>query len=241
MMKTLIIVPTYNERSSVNELISAILDLGPEHHILIIDDNSPDGTGAVANALAGKYKNCVFIMHRKKKLGMGTAYVEGYKFALKNGYDYVIQMDADLSHHPKYIPEFLSLMKKYDLVIGSRFLGGRLNVVNWPWKRVILSRLANKYINVILNIGLSDGTSGYKCLSRKFLEAINFGKIRSRDFAVQIEINYLAKEDCFKIGEFPFTFNNRKTGASKLSWRMIKEAFFLVLFLKFRSLFKKRA
>ena len=235
MEKVLIIIPTFNERENIEILVKLIFGLAVEADILFVDDNSPDGTGEVVDKMARGNPNRLFVVHREKKMGAGTAHIEGYKFALKKNYGCVIQMDADLSHHPKFVPEFLNAMNECDLAIGSRFLRNNARVVDWPLKRIILSRLANLYINVFLKLNLSDGTGGFKCVKRKVLEAINFEKIKSRNHAFQFEINYHAKKTGFKIKEIPIVFYNRSFGKSKLSWGMIFEAVFMVLYLKFRN------
>lgn len=232
-MKTLVLIPTYNERDNLRPLVDKILSLSNNIYILIIDDNSPDGTGKVADELARQFKN-IFVLHREKKEGLGRAYVDGFKYALKTDADYIIQMDSDLSHNPTYIPEFLRKIQDYDVVIGSRFIPleilgfgrktkfltgfikTRAGIVNWPLYRLILTRGAHLYLRISSGLNLTDYTSGFKCFKRAVIKKLMLGRIKSSSYAFQFEINYLCYKNGFKIGEIPIIFYNRKRGASKI-------------------------
>lgn len=234
-MSLLVIVPTYNERDNLKILADKILSQKGDIRILIVDDNSPDGTGEIAKQMAASDKR-VKVLHNIKKMGLGSAYLEGFKYAIKNmPADYFMQMDADLSHDPSAIPEFLKAMKDNDVVIGSRYLNGKINIVNWPLRRLILSYGASVYVRLFSRVALSDPTSGYKCFRKSAVEYILSNKISSGGYAFQIEINYIMRKAGFKMAEIPIIFHDRDKGASKMSqFKTIFEAFFIVWALKFR-------
>ncbi|MDH7605925.1 MAG: polyprenol monophosphomannose synthase [Melioribacter sp.] len=233
-MKTLVIIPTYNELDNVQKLIPYIIEKYPELDILIVDDNSPDGTANYVEELS-KSEPRVKLIKREKKLGLGTAYVEGFKYMLSNGYDAVIQMDADYSHDPKEIKNFLKKIKDYDLVIGSRYING-VRVINWPIRRLLLSYFANLYTRIITGVPIKDATGGFKCIKRNVLESINLDEIRSNGYSFQIEMNFLAWKKKFKIIEIPIVFVERVQGSSKMSKKIVREAVFMVWKLRLKSL-----
>ena len=226
-MKTLVISPTYNEAENVGKLIEKINQLKIKTlDILIIDDNSPDNTIGIVK----KYKNIfsnIFMISRKSKLGLGTAYCKGFQFAIDKEYEYVIQIDADLSHDPMEIPVMLEKCKKFDLVIGSRYVNG-VNVVNWPMHRLALSYLANIYAKVFTGLNINDLTGGFKCFKIEVLKSINLNKIKSEGYSFQIEINFLSHVNGFKLVEHPIIFHERIDGKSKMNRKIILEAIFMV-------------
>lgn len=230
-MNVWIVIPTYNEKKNLRELVDEILNLDIEKNILIVDDNSPDGTGELADELSKQYEN-VFVLHRKEKSGLGTAYIEGFKYALSEKADYVFEMDADFSHDPQIIPVFLEKIKEYDIVIGSRYLNG-ISVVNWPLSRLVLSLLASTYVRLVLGLPLKDCTSGFKCFRRRVLENINLDSVSSNGYAFQIEMNYRAYKKGFKLGEVSIIFIDRHSGSSKMSKKIIFEAILIVWKLLF--------
>lgn len=226
-MKVFIVIPTYNEKVNLPNLVPEILKLDPRYEILIVDDNSPDGTGELAENLAKQNPGRIHIMHRAGKLGLGSAYREGFKYALANGADYVFEMDADFSHDPKYLPEFIKIIKDYDVVVGSRYKNG-ISVVNWPIRRLILSWMATKYVRLVTGLKLTDCTTGYKCFSRKALESLPLDQIISNGYSFQIEVNYRLTKLGYKIGELPIVFVDRHSGTSKMSGHIISEALYVV-------------
>lgn len=237
-VKTLVIIPTYDERENLSNLVPQVLELDPELEILVVDDNSPDGTGEVADALAASTGR-LHVLHREGKLGLGSAYVEGFRWALANSdAHWIFEMDADFSHDPKYLPEMLKVAveEKADLVVGSRYVGGGANVVNWPIRRLILSYGANVYARIITGLPLKDSTSGYKCFHRRVLEAIDLGQIKSDGYGFQIELNFHAWKHGFRIREVPIVFVDRHSGTSKMNRKIIIEAFWLVWKLRLMSL-----
>lgn len=236
-MKTLVIIPTYNELDNIGKLIPDILNMHPEFNILIVDDGSPDGTGNYVKELSSK-DDRIKLLERGKKLGLGTAYVAGFKYMLANGYDLAIQMDADFSHDPKELKNFIEAAKEYDLVIGSRYITG-VNVVNWPLRRLLLSYFANIYSRTITGIPVKDCTGGFKCFRRKALESINLEKIRSNGYSFQIEMNYKTWKNGFRIIEIPIIFVDRVAGHSKMSKSIVYEAVFMVWKLRIKSIFGK--
>lgn len=233
--KILIIIPTYNEIENIEILIKEIYAIDSAIDILIVDDNSPDGTGKQVKKLKDHYNN-LFLIEREGKLGLGTAYVAGFKFALKNGYSIIFEMDADFSHDPKEIPNFLDALKNSDLVIGSRYIKG-VNVVNWPLSRLLLSYFANKYTRFVTGLPLCDSTGGYKCFRRQVLEALNLEEVRSGGYSFQIEMSFKAWKKGFQLKEIPIIFIDRAVGKSKMSKQIIREAVWMVWKLKFKSLF----
>ncbi|MCR4417431.1 MAG: polyprenol monophosphomannose synthase [Ignavibacteria bacterium] len=235
MNKAIVIIPTYNESENIKKLIPEILKrTNGEIDILIVDDNSPDGTSDVVRNFQKEHQN-IFLMTRPKKAGLGTAYVEGFKFALSKGYEYILQMDADFSHEPKEIKNFLKRIQECDLVIGSRYKDG-VRVLNWPLSRLFLSVFANLYTMIITGMPVKDATGGYKCFRRKVLEAIDLDKIRSNGYAFQIEMNFKAYRKGFKICEMPIVFTDRVKGKSKMSKKIVIEAAWMVWKLRIQSL-----
>lgn len=235
--KSLIIIPTYNEMDNIRRLIPDILSRYENVDILVVDDNSPDGTGSFVANLSESNER-IKIIHREKKLGLGTAYITGFKYALQNDYDYVFEMDADYSHDPGEIENFLKFIKENDLVLGSRYLTG-VNVINWPMGRLILSYLANFYTRFITGLPVHDATGGYKCFRREVLEAIDLNKIKSNGYAFQIEMTYKAWKKSFRIKEISIIFVDRVKGNSKMSKKIVREAIFMVWKLRIRSLVGK--
>ncbi len=232
-MKSIIIIPTYNEKENIGKLIEEIRKLNKDFHVLIIDDNSPDSTGRIADGLTGKHSE-VSVIHRPGKLGLGTAYITGFKYALESNYDLVLTMDADFSHQPGFLIDLLEKAKEYDLVIGSRYIedGG---IQNWPFYRLILSRGANIYVRMVTRLPIFDSTGGFNCYRRKILEKIDLDTIISDGYAFQIEMKYRLWKKGFSLKEVPITFIDRTHGTSKISKRIIFQAFFLVWKLRKRG------
>ncbi len=233
-MKTLIIIPTYNEIHNIKNLLPYILQTYSEVDVLVVDDNSPDGTAKYVYDLGMQYTR-VKLIKREGKLGLGTAYVEGFKFMLSHGYEYAIQMDADFSHDPKEIANFLVSIKENDLVIGSRYIYG-VRVINWPIRRLLLSYGANLYSRIITGMPIKDGTGGFKCFRRKVLESINLDNIHSNGYSFQIEMNFKAWKKGYKLVEIPITFVDRVQGTSKMSKKIVREAITMVWKLRFKSI-----
>ena len=226
-MKTLVIIPTYNERENLVELLGRVFAQPVDDlHVLIVDDNSPDGTGALAEELKAKDPR-VDVMHRAGKLGLGSAYVAGFRYALERDFGAVFEMDADFSHNPDSIPEFLRELETADLVVGSRYLYG-VTVVNWPLLRLVLSYGANLYTRIITGLPLKDATGGYKCFRRQVLQALDLRRVRSDGYGFQIEINFKAWRKGFRIKEIPILFVDRRAGTSKMSRRIVWEAAWMV-------------
>ena len=238
--KSLIIIPTYNERENVNAIIDAILNLDNDFNLLIVDDNSPDGTANIVRGLQNRYQGRLNLESRKGKFGLGTAYIFGFKWALKRDYNFIFEMDADFSHDPNDLPKLLKACSEdnADLAIGSRYSNG-VNVVNWPMSRVLLSYFASKYVRLITRMPIHDTTAGFKCYRRSVLEAIDFHKIRFTGYAFQIEMKFRTWKQGFKLKEVPVIFTDRKLGESKMSRGIIREAVFGVILLKIISFFKK--
>ncbi len=233
--KSLIIIPTYNELENIQLLIPDLLQRYKNNlDILVVDDSSPDGTGKFIED-TGKQDSRVKLLRREKKMGLGTAYVAGFKYALENSYDYIFEMDADFSHDPKEIKSFLKAIKQYDLVLGSRYVKG-VNVVNWPMRRLLLSYFANVYTRIITWMPIWDATGGFKCFRRSVLETIDLNKIKSNGYAFQIEMTFKAWKKGFKIGEIPIVFVDRTMGSSKMSKKIVREAVFMVWKLRLRSM-----
>lgn len=235
MAKSLIIIPTYNEIHNIQIIVKDILNLYDSSiEILVVDDNSPDGTGTFVEEFS-KSEPRVHILKREKKMGLGTAYCAGFKYAITNKYDYVFEMDADYSHDPKEIPNFLKAIENHDLVLGSRYSKG-INVINWPMKRLLLSYFANQYTKVITGLPISDSTGGFKCFRREVLEAINLNNIHSNGYSFQIEMTFKAWKKGFRITEIPIIFTERERGKSKMSNKIVKEAVFMVWKLRIKSI-----
>ena len=235
-MKTLIISPTYNEEKNIQQLVDLVLGENPEFHLLIVDDNSPDGTGDKVKSLQSVYKN-LFLETRSKKSGLGTAYIFGFKWALKKKYDHIIQMDADLSHNPKDLPRMVKYLKDNDVVIGSRYING-ISVVNWPLRRLMLSYGANAYSRIITGMPIMDGTGGFKAWKAKVLSEEDLDSVKSQGYSFQIEMNFRAWVKSYIIKEIPITFSDRTIGQSKMSKTIVYEAIFMVWRLRIWKLFR---
>jgi dolichol-phosphate mannosyltransferase len=234
--KALIIIPTFNELENIRKMIPDILGRYDNADILVVDDNSQDGTGAFVEQLT-KESEHIKLIKRPNKMGLGTAYIQGFKYALQNGYDYIFEMDADYSHDPKEIKNFLEAIKNYDLVLGSRYKTG-VNVINWPMRRLMLSYFANSYTRFVTGIPVRDATGGFKCFRRKVLESINFDSIKSNGYAFQIEMTFKAYKKGFRIIEIPIIFTDRFQGTSKMSRKIVGEAVLMVWKLRIRSAFR---
>jgi len=238
MKDSLVIIPTYNEIENIGNMINKVFQIS-DYHLLIIDDNSPDGTSILVKELQKKFPERLFILERSGKLGLGTAYITGFKWAIDNKYDYIFEMDADFSHNPE---DLVRLRKKCengaDLVIGSRYKSG-VNVVNWPMGRVMMSYFASAYVRFITGLPVCDTTAGFKCYKRIVLETIELDKIKFKGYAFQIEMKFTAWKIGFKVEEVPIIFTDRKEGHSKMSGGIFNEAFWGVIKLKIFSLFKK--
>jgi dolichol-phosphate mannosyltransferase len=233
-VKALVVIPTYNEKENLDPLLRRVFAQGLPIEVLIIDDNSPDGTGAMADELAAADPR-VHVMHRAGKMGLGSAYVAGFRYALERDYDAVFEMDADFSHNPDSLPEFLRELETADLVVGSRYLHG-VTVVNWPLKRLILSYGANVYSRVITGVPIKDLTGGFKCFRRRVLESLDLSRVRSDGYGFQIEINFKAWRKGFRIKEIPILFVDRRAGESKMNRRIVWEAAFMVWRLRILDL-----
>ncbi len=246
MSDCLVIIPTYNEKENIENIIKAVFDLPHLFHVLIIDDGSPDGTGAIVKSLQETYPEKLHIIERQGKLGLGTAYITGFKWAIEKKYDFIFEMDADFSHNPK------DLLKLYaachdeggDVAIGSRYVSG-VNVVNWPISRVLMSYFASKYVQIVLGMKIADTTAGFKCYRREVLETINLDDIKFKGYAFQIEMKFKAYKLGFKVVEVPIIFVNRVLGTSKMSGGIFGEAIFGIIRLKinsvlFPSLYKRK-
>ena len=237
-MKNLVIIPTYNEVENAEKIIRAVLALPGGFHILIIDDGSPDGTANVVKGLQVEFEGRLHLLERSGKLGLGTAYLTGFKWALERGYDYIFEMDADFSHAPSDLPRLLEACTSgADLSIGSRYCNG-VSVVNWPIGRILISYVASVYVRKMLGFKIYDSTAGFLCYSRKVLETIDLDGVRMKGYGFQIEMKYTAHKLGFKIAEVPVIFVNRKEGTSKMSGGIFGEAFWGVISLRFRK-FKK--
>lgn len=233
--RTIIVIPTYNERENIGRIVPEILAVDGTLEVLVVDDNSPDGTAEVVRALREKNPR-VHMLERPGKMGLGSAYVQGFRKALDLGADYVMEMDADFSHDPKYLPDFLRLAEAADVVVGSRYLNG-VNVINWPISRLILSYGANLYTRVVTGMPILDATGGFKCFRRETLEAIEFETARSDGYSFQIELNFRCWKRGFRIREIPIVFVDRHSGSSKMSKKIIWEAVWMVWRLRLGGLF----
>lgn len=237
-MKALIVIPTYNELENIEQIVSAVFAAHAAVDILIVDDNSPDGTGAAVKQMM-QTESRLHLMERAGKMGLGTAYCQGFMWALERGYEFVFEMDADFSHDPQEIPRFLQEIEHMDLVIGSRYVSG-VNVVNWPMQRLLLSWFANLYTSVITRMPIKDATGGFKCFRAEVLRRIDLTQIRSNGYAFQIEMNFKIWRTGARIKEIPIIFIDRRSGISKMSKNIIWEAAWLVWKLKLGSLFGGR-
>lgn len=233
----LVCVPTYNEHANLPLIVPSILEQDDRLEVLVIDDNSPDGTGALADTLAEESQR-VHVLHREAKEGLGRAYLAGFRWALERGYEFILEMDADFSHDPKFLPLFIEASQQADLVIGSRYKQG-VNVINWPISRLLLSLGANQYARMITGLPISDSTGGFKCFRRDVLAAIDFSRVRSNGYAFQIEMSYRAWRKGFRIVEIPIVFTDRVEGQSKMSKRIVREAVWMVWSLRFRAMIGK--
>jgi len=235
LSRVLVIVPTYNERENLPRLVPLILAQNPRVEILVVDDDSPDGTGAIADDIASKEPR-LHVLHRQGKLGLGTAYIAGFKWGIDNDFDLLFEMDADFSHDPAHIPKFLKAIENYDVVLGSRYLHGRVTVVNWPIARLLLSYFANVYARWITGVPVADLTGGYKCFRKEVLAAIPLDQVESNGYAFQIEMSFRAWRRRFRLGEIPIMFVDRDIGESKMSHRIIWEAVWRVWRLRWLSM-----
>jgi dolichol-phosphate mannosyltransferase len=226
MNQTLIIVPTYNERENLPRMAQKLLSLPVAVDVLIVDDNSPDGTGQIADDLAAKNPQ-IKVLHRAGKEGLGRAYIAGFKWALEKNYEFIFEIDCDFSHNPDDIPAFLEAAKDADLVLGSRYVGG-IRVINWPLGRLMLSRFAGKYVSLVTGMPFTDPTGGYKCFRRRALLAINLDEVRSNGYSFQIELTHRLWRQGYKIAEVPIIFTDRTQGQSKMAGGIVNEAFWLV-------------
>ena len=239
MPKNLVIIPTYNEKENVEKMIRTVFSLPTNFEILIIEDNSPDGTGQIIKNLQSEFTGLLHIIERKGKLGLGTAYIAGFKWALENKYDYIFEMDCDFSHNPNDLERlYKAVTDGADVAIGSRYISG-INVVNWPLGRVLMSYLASVYVRFITGMKIMDTTAGFKCYRRKVLETINLDKIKLKGYGFQIEMKFTAYKLGFNIVEVPIIFTDRKEGSSKMSGGIFNEALWGVLKMKIASFFKK--
>ena len=240
MVKPIVIIPTYNEKENVSDIIHAVFKLTEPFHILIVDDNSPDGTAhIVKNLISQEFKDRLFILEREGKQGLGTAYIAGFRWCMEHNYDYIFEMDADFSHNPNDLIRLYHACCKdgYELSIGSRYISGA-NVVNWPLGRVLLSYYASRYVGIVTGMPIKDTTAGFVCYHHSVLRAINLDEVKFKGYAFQIEMKFLSWLYDFKIIEVPIIFTDRTRGVSKMNKKIIKEAFFGVLQMKLMSLFK---
>ena len=240
MSDSVIIIPTYNEKENIEPIIRALFGLEKVFHILIIDDGSPDGTATIVKRLQLEFTERLFLVERSGKLGLGTAYICGFKWAIEQGYDYIFEMDADFSHNPNDVPRLYAACAEQgaDVAIGSRYING-VNVVNWPLGRVLMSYYASKYVRIVTGMNIKDTTAGFKCYRRHTLETIELDKIHFKGYAFQIEMKFTAYKCGFKLVEIPIIFVNRVLGTSKMNTSIFGEALFGVIRIKFQSLFRK--
>jgi dolichol-phosphate mannosyltransferase len=238
-MKSIIIIPTYNEKENIERMVRRVFSLPGDFHILVVDDQSPDGTAAIVKRLQDAYPDKLFLLERSGKLGLGTAYIAGFEWTLEPGYDYIFEMDADFSHNPDDLIRLRDACTNQgaDLAIGSRYITG-VNVVNWPMSRVLMSYCASKYVRWVTRMKVCDTTAGFKCYRRKVLETIPFESIHFKGYAFQIEMKFTAWKFGFKLVEVPIIFCDRRAGTSKMSGGIFNEAFWGVVMMKWKSLFR---
>ncbi|MBN1307469.1 MAG: polyprenol monophosphomannose synthase [Chitinispirillaceae bacterium] len=236
--RILIIIPTYNERENIVLLVPEIKRALPEAHLLVVDDSSPDNTATCVRELAETVDN-IFLLSRPKKEGLGRAYISGFKWAIERSYEFIFEMDADFSHDPKYLHDFLAAAVDTDLVLGSRYLTG-VNVINWPLYRLLISYCGNLYARLVTGLPVRDCTGGFKCFRRKVLEAIDLDRISASGYSFQIEMSWLAWKKGFRIREIPIVFVDRKSGESKMSTKIFREGLLLIWRLRLASLFKRK-
>lgn len=241
MERKLVIIPTYNEIENIAKITGAVLGIEGRYDILVIDDGSPDGTGEEVKRLQNIYPERLHLIERSGKLGLGTAYVTGFKWALEHAYDYIFEMDADFSHNPEDLPRLLRPVAegRADMSVGSRYCDG-INVVNWPISRILISYCASIYVRTVLGFRIYDSTAGFVCYSRKVLETIDLDAVKMKGYGFQIELKYTARKLGFRIEEVPVVFVNRKEGTSKMSGSIFGEAFWGVLALRFRKILPKQ-
>ena len=233
--RALVVVPTYDERENLPQIVPAILAVSPRIEVLVVDDSSPDGTGDLADAMAAADPR-VHVLHRRAKQGLGRAYLAGFAWALERDYELLIEMDADFSHDPKYLLGLLEKIEGADLVLGSRYATG-VNVINWPMSRLLLSWFANKYVRWVTGLPLTDATGGFKCFRREVLQAIPLEQVRSNGYAFQVEMSFRAWKKGFRLVELPIVFVDRVEGQSKMNQRIVREAVWMVWWLRFQALF----
>lgn len=239
MAKRIVIIPTYNELENISDIIHAVFNQPIPFHILIVDDSSPDGTADVVKKLQSEFKENLHLLERKEKNGLGTAYIDGFKWCLQHGYQFIFEMDADFSHNPNDLPKlYEACMEGADVAVGSRYITG-VNVVNWPMSRVMLSYFASAYVRLITGMSIRDTTAGFVCYNAYVLKHIDLDAIKFRGYAFQIEMKFTAWKHGFKIEEVPIIFTDRTKGESKITKGIIKEAVFGVITLKLKSFFKK--
>ncbi len=239
MGKKIVIIPTYNEKENIREILQAVFNLNQDFHVLVVDDNSPDGTAGIVKALQEHHPNQLHLLNRKEKNGLGTAYIDGFKWCLNAGYDFIFEMDADFSHNPSDLPKLLSACEQgADMSIGSRYKTG-VNVVNWPMSRVMLSYFASSYVRLITGLKIHDTTAGFVCYQAHVLKHLDLDKIKFRGYAFQIEMKYTTAMHGFQIEEVPIIFTDRTKGESKISRGIIKEAIWGVLSMRLKSFFRK--
>jgi dolichol-phosphate mannosyltransferase len=234
--RALVVIPTFNEAANLPQVVPQVLEQDSRLEVLVVDDASPDGTGQLADGLAQREPR-VHVLHREGKLGLGTAYIAGFRWALEQGYDYVFEMDADFSHDPAHLKEFLKAVASADLVLGSRYLGGKVTVVNWPIARLMLSYWANVYARWVTGLHIWDLTGGFKCFRTKVLQAIDLSQVRSNGYAFQIEMSVRAWRKGFKLAEVPIVFVDRTEGQSKMNRRIVREAIWIVPRLRLMAWF----
>ena len=237
MNQTLIVMPTYNERENLPRMVQRLLALPVKVDVLIVDDNSPDGTGQVADDLAAKHPQ-IHVLHRSEKNGLGRAYIAGFKWALSREYEFIFEMDGDFSHNPDDVPTFLAAAQNADLVLGSRYVGG-IRIMNWPLRRLMLSKGAANYVRIITGMPLTDPTGGYKCFRRRALQAINLDEVRSNGYSFQVEMTHKLWRQGYTIVEVPIVFTERAHGCSKMSGHIVSEALFMVLHLWAQNGFRR--
>ncbi len=240
MKSKLVLIPTYNEKENIENIIRTVFDLEGNFHILVIDDNSPDGTAAIVKRLMEEFPAQLFILEREGKLGLGTAYIAGFKWGIEKKYDYIFEMDADFSHNPNDLIKLYEAceIEGADVAIGSRYVSG-VNVVNWPMGRVLMSYFASKYVRIITGLKIKDTTAGFKCYRREVLETIELDKIKFKGYAFQVEMKFTAYQCGFKVTEVPIIFVNRQLGTSKMNSSIFGEAFFGVIQMRLSSLTRK--
>jgi len=238
MNQTLIVVPTYNERENLPSLVQRLLSLPVPLDLLVVDDNSPDGTGKLADELAAKHST-IHVLHRPEKNGLGRAYLAGFKWALERDYEFIFEMDGDFSHNPDDIPKFLEAAHDADLVLGSRYVNG-IRIINWPLRRLMLSKFAANYVKIITGMPLSDPTGGYKCFRRRALEAIDLNEVRSNGYSFQIEVTHKIWRQGLKVVEVPIIFTDRFLGKSKMTGKIVREALVMVWRLLFQNKLRRK-